>query len=286
VAGSDTAAELPLTAAVDYLKEQLAGAIETRVLVIAGSGLSGFLKAVEVSADVEYDTIPGVGESTVEGHAGKLVYGHAGEAKSPVLVMAGRRHIYEGIPAAQAAFLPMAVFQAFPQVQTLIVTNAAGGLNPFFKPGDFMVISDQVNWMFRNPLIGKNREEIGPRFPDMCNVYTPELRQLAHNVALEQGIALHEGVYLAGTGPTYETWAEANMMKNVCGADAVGMSTVPEVIAAAHAGRRVLGISLISNLQSVPAVTSHQEVIDAARHAEKPFMKLMNGILEQLNAGA
>ena len=146
-----------------------------------------------------------------------------------------------------------------------------------------MLISDQVNWSFRNPLIGQNREEHGPRFPDMCNVYSRRLRRLARSVALRQGTALREGVYVAMQGPSYETRAEVAMLRHLIGADAVGMSTVPEAIVAAHAGREVLGISFISNTLTVPAVTSHAEVVENSRLVESRFSALLLGLLPELH---
>jgi purine-nucleoside phosphorylase len=250
-----------------------------RVLVIAGSGLGGFVRSVAVEKSLSYSEVPHFGASTVAGHAGQLVQGRSGQA--PLLVMNGRRHLYEGISPQQATLLLRAVLLAFP-VQTVIVSNAAGGLNPKFQVGDLMLISDHINWMFRNPLIGRNVDAWGPRFPDASELYPRELRQFAKEVALEVGVALREGVYLGGLGPSYETRAEVHMLRAIHGADAVGMSTVPETLVCAHMGRRVLGISYISNLLTQPAVTTHEEVMENARLVEEKFTRLLGALVPRL----
>lgn len=261
----------------------IAAALEptSRVLVIAGSGLGGFVRSVEVERSLPYADIPHVGRSTVVGHAGLLIQGRISDTR--VLVMNGRRHLYEGISASQATLLLRAILSVFP-IDVVVVSNAAGGLNPTFEVGDLMLISDHINWMFRNPLIGKNIEGWGPRFPDASRLYSPELRTLARQVALEVGIVLREGVYLGGLGPSYETRAEVHMLRAIHGADAVGMSTVPETLVAAHMGRRVLGISFISNLLTRPAVTTHEEVMENARLVEDKFTRLLRGLIPRLKA--
>jgi purine-nucleoside phosphorylase len=251
-----------------------------RVLVIAGSGLGGFVRSVKVDTTVSYAEIPHVGASTVAGHAGVVVQGKVG--KSDIFLFNGRRHLYEGISPQAATLLLRAMLVAFP-IQTVIISNAAGGLNPTFTVGDLMLISDHINWMFRNPLIGRNVDEWGPRFPDASELYSRELRSLAKEVALEIGLLLREGVYLGGLGPSYETRAEVTMLRLVFGADAVGMSTVPETLVANHMGRRVLGISFISNLLTVPAVTTHEEVMENARLVESKFTRLLSALVPRLS---
>jgi purine-nucleoside phosphorylase len=265
------------------VRKALPEAADVRVLVIAGSGLGGFVKSVASERELQYHNIPGIGGSTVEGHAGKLVFAHAGADRTPILLMAGRRHLYEGLSAAEASRLPQSILQAFPNVRSVVISNAAGGLNPTFAVGDLMLISDQVNWMFKNPLVGPNREEWGPRFPDVCDIYSNKLRELAKQSARELGITLRQGVYIAMHGPSYETRAEVAMTRHLLGADAVGMSTVPEALVASHAGRQVLGISFISNMLTAPAVTSHDEVVSNAALVEERFAGLINGLLPQLH---
>jgi purine-nucleoside phosphorylase len=263
--------------AAKFLAERLDAS--PKVLVIAGSGLGGFVRSVAVEKKVPYAEIPHFGASTVAGHAGILVQGQV--SNTPLFVMNGRRHLYEGISPQQSTLLLRALLLAFP-VQVVLVSNAAGGLNPKFQIGDLMLISDHINWMFCNPLIGKNIEQWGPRFPDASELYSRELREKAKQVGLRVGVPLREGVYLGGLGPSYETRAEVQMLRSIYGADAVGMSTVPETLVTNHMGRRVLGISFISNLLTVPAVTTHEEVMENARLVEEKFTKLLTAILPQL----
>ncbi len=269
--------------AADEIRRQLPGANRATVLVIAGSGLGGFVKSISASSELAYDAIFGIGGSTVAGHAGRLMVAEAGDMHTPLLVMSGRRHLYEGLTAAEAARLPRAVMLAFPQIKRVVVSNAAGGLNPTFSVGDLMVISDHVNWMFKNPLVGPNSDAWGPRFPDASDIYSRCLRELAVATATEHNIPLRHGVYVAMHGPSYETRAEINMLRNILGADAVGMSTVPEALIAAHMGREVLGISFISNLLVNPAVTTHKEVVENARLVEEKFSKLLTALLPELH---
>lgn len=276
-------ASLVESAAVE-IRRLIPGAEKASILVIAGSGLGGFVKAVTATEVVEYGSIPGIGQSTVVGHAGRLMVAEAGDSRTPVLVMSGRRHLYEGLTAAEASRLARAVFLAFPNIRRMVVSNAAGGLNPTFAVGDLMVISDHVNWMFKNPLFGPNRNEWGPRFPDASDIYTKSLRQIAFNVAGKLHIPLRQGTYVAMHGPSYETRAEVNMLRNIVGADAVGMSTVPEALIAAHMGREVLGISFISNMLLERAVTTHEEVVQNARLVEDRFNALLTGLLPELHA--
>ncbi|MCX7624608.1 MAG: purine-nucleoside phosphorylase [Candidatus Sumerlaeaceae bacterium] len=252
---------------------------EAKVLVIAGSGLGGFVRSVVPELAADYSDIPHFGASTVAGHAGRLVLGRVGE--TPIFLMCGRRHLYEGISPQQAVLLLRALLVAFP-LEIVVVSNAAGGLNPKFEVGDLMLISDHINWMFRNPLVGRNEEQWGPRFPDASELYSRKLREIAKRVAREIGILLREGVYVGGLGPTYETRAEVHMLRTIHGADAVGMSTVPETLVAAHMGRKVLGISFISNLLTVPAVTTHEEVMENSRLVEQKFSRLLTALIPRI----
>jgi len=254
---------------------------EAQVLVVAGSGLGGFVRSVEVIQSVPYSDLPQVGASTVAGHAGTLVYGTVSGV--PLFLMNGRRHLYEGISPQTSTFLLRALLVAKP-VRVVVLSNAAGGLNRCFQVGDLMLISDHINWMFRNPLRGKNVDAWGPRFPDCSEIYSARLRALARTVALEAGIPLREGVYLGGLGPSYETRAEVQMLRGVFAADAVGMSTVHEALVARHMGREVLGISFISNLLTEPAVTTHEEVMENARLVEDKFARLLKALLPKLVA--
>jgi purine-nucleoside phosphorylase len=213
----------------------------------------------------------------VEGHAGELIIGTL-EGK-PVVVMSGRFHLYEGHEPQTVTF-PIRVMKEL-GVETILVTNAAGGVNESYQAGDLMLIRDHINLMFRNPLIGPNDPELGVRFPDMSSAYDPELRALARRVAEEQGVRLQEGVYAAVLGPSYETPSEIRMIRKM-GGDAVGMSTVPEVIVARHAGIRVLGISCITNMAAgiLPQPLSHEEVMETANRVKATFIRLVKGIIQ------
>lgn len=216
--------------------------IEPRVGIILGTGLGNFADRIEDSVRIPYEAIPHFPTSTVDTHAGELVLGRA--ANKPVIALSGRFHYYEGYSMARVTF-PVRVAKAL-GIDTLIVSNAAGGMNPQFAAGDLMVITDHINLMGDNPLIGPNDDRLGPRFPDMSEPYAKELVALAERAALEQGVRLQRGAYLAVAGPCLETRAEYRFMRGI-GADAVGMSTVPEVIVAIHAGLRVLGFSAITD---------------------------------------
>ncbi len=256
---------------------------EARVLVVAGSGLGGFVRSVQVVQSAPYAELPHVGASTVAGHAGTLVYGIVND--TPLFLMNGRRHLYEGISPQTSTLLLRALLVAKP-IRVVVLSNAAGGLNRCFQVGDLMLISDHINWMFRNPLRGRNVEAWGPRFPDCSEIYSARLRALARALALEIGINLREGVYLGGLGPSYETRAEVQMLRGVFAADAVGMSTVHEALVARHMDREVLGISFISNLLTEPAVTTHEEVMENARLVEDKFSRLLNALVPKLAAEA
>jgi len=247
--------------------------------IILGTGLGGLAREIDVTATVEYGDIPGFPLSTVESHAGRLLCGTLGG--KPVIAMQGRFHRYEGYSLQQVTF-PVRVLRAL-GAETLIVSNACGGMREEWAPGDLMLISDHINLLGDNPLVGPNDERLGVRFPDMSAPYDAELRSLARAVAAEQGTVLREGVYVAVTGPNLETRAEYRMLRGI-GADVVGMSTVPEVIVAVHAGMRVLGVSIITD-QCIPETLEPAElatIIATAARAEPRFAALVRGVMERL----
>lgn len=273
----------------DYLQSELPEASRVRVLVVAGSGLGGFARSVAASKSASYADLPHVGASTVVGHSGTLVYGTLGVADAQdtapeLLLMAGRRHLYEGVGAYNSTLVVRGLLIAFPSIKSVIISNAAGGLNRTFDVGDLMLISDHVNLTYKNPLIGPNREDWGPRFPDLSDLYSRRLRAIARAAALAEGLKLREGVYLAGHGPSYETRAEVGMLRHMMGGDAVGMSTALEALVCAHMGREVLGISFISNLLTEPAVTTHEEVMENSRKVEADFGRLVSRVVRELAA--
>ena len=247
--------------------------------VILGSGLGDYAEALEDAVKLPYSEIPGFPRSTVAGHAGMWCCGTLYGKR--VVMMQGRFHYYEGYGMKDVT-LPVRVMQKI-GVKTLIVTNAAGGVNLSYHPGDLMVIGDMFSMTAQNPLIGPNLDAFGPRFPDMSCAFDKELRALAHECANEQGFALREGVYAQMTGPTYETPAEIRMLRTL-GADAVGMSTVPEVIVARHGGMRVLGISCITNMAAgiLDQPLNHAEVTETANRVKGQFRSLLDGIIEKM----
>jgi purine-nucleoside phosphorylase len=263
--------------AAQYIRTQYPTA--PQIGLILGSGLGVIAELVENATVIAYHDIPHFPVSTVEGHAGELLLGtiHG----KHVLLMKGRFHLYEGYGVDVVSF-PVRVMKEL-GVQTLIVTNAAGGVNTSYEVGDLMVIKDHINFTFRNPLIGPNFNELGVRFPDMSEAYSRRLQQTAHEVASEQGLKLPEGVYAGLTGPTYETPAEIRMLRTL-GADAVGMSTVAEVIVARHAGIEVLGFSCISNMAAgiLDQPLSHQEVMETTERVKPKFLQLILGIVAKL----
>ena len=254
--------------------------IKPQLAVILGSGLGALADEVEIDAVFPYEEIPGFPVSTVEGHAGRLVLGKL--SGKNIVVMQGRFHYYEGYPMSKIVF-PIRVLHSL-GARSLIVTNAAGGLNPNFEPGDVMLITDHINTMGTNALIGPNEDEIGLRFPDMTHTYAPDLRALVKNISQREGISLQEGVYAAVSGPTFETPAERRYLR-IIGGDAVGMSTVPEVSAANHAGMRILGFSAITNKATGDAdqqPDSHVEVMAMAQVAGKKLIKLVRAVIEAM----
>lgn len=247
--------------------------------VILGSGLGDYAEALEDAVKLPYSEIPGFPRSTVAGHAGMWCCGTLYGKR--VVMMQGRFHYYEGYGMKDVT-LPVRVMQKI-GVKTLIVTNAAGGVNLGYHPGELMVIGDMFSMTAQNPLIGPNLDAFGPRFPDMSCAFDKELRTLAHKCANEQGFALREGVYAQMTGPTYETPAEIRMLRTL-GADAVGMSTVPEVIVARHGGMRVLGISCITNMAAgiLDQPLNHAEVTETANRVKGQFRNLLDRIIEKM----
>lgn len=260
---------------VAYINEKTNN-FNPEIALILGSGLGDFADDFSDMV-IPYGDIPGFEASTVKGHKGQLVF--ATIAGKRVVMMQGRYHYYEGHPIQRVVY-PIKVFKKL-GVKNLIVTNAAGGINREFNASDLMLITDHINFMHVNPLIGPNDEDLGPRFPDMTDVYKKDLQELAMDVAKKLNINLKKGVYLASSGPNYETPAETRMIK-MLGADAVGMSTVPEATVANYCGIKVLGISCISNAAAgiTGEVLSHQEVIDAANAAKSKFKSLLLEIIK------
>ncbi len=253
-----------------------------QVAIILGSGLGGMAASVESAKIIPYDDIPDWPVSTVIGHQGHLVVGKF-ESKE-VIVMQGRVHYYEGYSMAQVV-LPIRVLQRL-GIEILIVTNAAGAVNPSYTPGDLMLISDHINLIGMaglNPLRGPNLDELGPRFPDMSQAYDKTLMELARKVAAEEKITLQEGVYICLAGPSFETPADLRYLR-IIGADAVGMSTVPEVITARHGGVRVLGVSGLSNKANLDGqtTTTHEEVLEAGQKIAPKLTTLIAGVLGRL----
>ena len=253
-----------------------------RVGLILGSGLNALAESVQGSDIIPYGDVPNWPVSTVEGHMGRLVIGELEE--QIVLVMQGRIHFYEGYGMSQIT-LPVRVMQRL-GIEILFVTNAAGGVNPNFVPGDVMLITDHLNLMGMtgaNPLMGPNIDALGPRFPDMSQAYDRELMGITRQVAMKENIELHEGVYCGLSGPSFESPADLRFLSMV-GADAVGMSTVPEVIVARHGGMRVLGFSGISNKANLDGstVTTHEEVMEAGKVISPKIEKIIRGVLRSL----
>jgi purine-nucleoside phosphorylase len=257
------------------------GGLQPRVALILGSGLGGLADELDQAVVVPYATIPGFPPSTVVGHRGELAIGRL--AGQPVAVLRGRFHFYEGYSMQQVTF-PVRVLRAL-GCDTLIVTNAAGGLRPDWAVGDLMRITDQIflpGAAGHHPLRGENDDRLGPRFPAMVGAFDAELANLAHEVANQQGTTLRAGVYVMVAGPSFESGAELRMLR-AWGADAVGMSTAPEVVVARHMGMRVLGISLVTNL-ALPdgAPANHEEVLEAGEAAKPKFGALLKGVLARL----
>ncbi|GAB6087804.1 purine-nucleoside phosphorylase [Alkaliphilus crotonatoxidans] len=260
--------------AAEFLKKEVNGPLQ--IGLILGSGLGILADEIENPTAIPYNRIPHFPVSTVEGHAGELVFGKLNNKM--VMAMKGRFHYYEGYTMEEVTF-PVRVMKAL-GIDTIIVTNAAGGVNRSFSPGDLMIITDHINFAFNNPLMGKNESMLGPRFPDMSQAYDSNLIDLAQRAAKEINLPVQKGVYTYFSGPTYETPAEIRMV-DFFGGDAVGMSTVPEVMAAIHGGQRVLGISCISNMAAgiLPQPLSHDEVIETTQRVKQQFVDYVKTIL-------
>ena len=274
-----------MTVTTDVAKQDAVRAIRSRtalvpdVAVILGTGLGALAEQLKAEATIPYEQIPGFPLSTVETHAGRLLLGTLGGKN--VAMMQGRFHRYEGYTLRQIAF-PVRTLRAL-GAKTLIVSNVSGGMHPLWATGDLVLLSDHINLLGDNPLVGANDDTEGPRFPDMSAPYDAELRRLAREVALEHKIILREGVYVAVPGPNLETRAEYRMLRAL-GADLVGMSTVPEVITAVHQGMRVLGLSIITDtcLPDALEPTSVEQIIAVARGAEPKLAAVVRGVLERL----
>ena len=254
-------------------------ALVPEVGIILGTGLGGLAREIAVEAEVPYQDVPGFPLSTVETHAGKLLLGTLGGRR--VVAMQGRFHRYEGYDLRQVTF-PVRVLHAL-GARTLVVSNACGGMHPLWAPGDLVLISDHINLLGDNPLVGPNDERLGPRFPDMSAPYDPELCALARRAALDLGITLREGVYVAVPGPNLETRAEYRMLRAI-GADVVGMSTVPEVLVANHQGMRTVGISIITD-QCLPDALEPADIgkiIATAGRAEPQLTRLVTALVERM----
>ncbi|MBL8100600.1 MAG: purine-nucleoside phosphorylase [Anaerolineales bacterium] len=262
------------------IKKQIS--IQPMAGIILGSGLNGLADSVSDAVTIAYSDLPNFPVSTVHGHVGRFVIGMLED--KPVLVMQGRIHYYEGYTMGETT-LPVRIMQRL-HIPSLIVTNAAGGVNPNFSPGDVMLITDQLNLMGMsglNPLMGPNLDELGPRFPDMSQPYDRELCDLTRKVAKENKITLQEGVYAGLSGPSFESPADLRFLRLI-GVDAVGMSTVPEVIVARHGGMRALGLSGISNKANLDGstITTHEEVIEAGKVITPKIEKIIRGVLRGL----
>jgi purine-nucleoside phosphorylase len=263
---------------VDFIRKKYTGAPDAGIVL--GSGLGNFLSEINIEVSISYKDIPHFPVSTVEGHEGKLVFGELGGKK--IVAMAGRFHYYEGYAPAEVVY-PIRVMK-FLGIKTLLLSNAAGGVNTAFSVGDLMLINDHISMSIVNPLLGKNENELGPRFPDMTEPYSKQLIQLAKTVGEEEGISLKEGVYFGVTGPTFETPAEYKMIK-ILGADAVGMSTVQENIVANHMGLPVFAVSVITDMgirEDMSTPITHEEVLEAAKHAEPKLTTLFKKLVEKL----
>ncbi len=263
--------------AVDYLRVKVS--TQFKVGVVLGSGLGSFTDGIKVTAEIPYKEIPHFPVSTVEGHSGKLIFGKLG--KVDLVVLSGRFHYYEGYTPAEVVF-PIRVLKLL-GVSQLFLSNAAGGVHPNFKVGDLMIIRDHISFAIQNPLLGKNMDEFGPRFPDMSEPYAKWLIDRAFSIGKELDIDLKQGVYFGVTGPTFETRSEYKMIKFV-GADAVGMSTVQEVIVAVHCGMEVFAMSVITDLgiRDEENAITHQEVLDAANEAAPKLTAVFKKMIENL----
>ena len=264
-----------IKAAADYIRARIS--LRPTIGLVLGSGLGGYADTLEEAVRIPYSEIPNFPVPTIPGHSGALVFGR--KCGQEVVVLQGRIHYYEGLTQREIT-LPIRVLAAL-GIKTVVLTNACGGVNLGFKPGDLMLISDHINFSGANPLIGPNMDEFGVRFPDMSDLYTASLRAKIKDTAQKAGISLQEGVYAMYSGPNYETPAEIRMFR-IMGADTVGMSTVPEAIVAGHCGRQVVGISCVTNMAAgvLPVKLSHEEVTETANRVKAVFQKLIDLIVE------
>lgn len=261
----------------DFIKTKTR--IKPEIGIILGTGLGALAKEISKEAEIPYDQIPHFPISTVESHAGRLIFGKI--ADKPVMAMQGRFHYYEGYSMQQITF-PVRVMKNL-GAHTLLVSNACGGMNPLFTPGDIMVITDHINLFGDNPLIGLNDDSLGPRFPDMSEPYTKDLIELVEQIALEEKIKIQKGVYVALSGPSLETRAEYRFLRAI-GADVVGMSTIPEVIVAVHSSMKVLGLSVVTDACFPDALkpVNIQEILRVAAEAEPKLTLLMKRVVERM----
>ncbi len=262
----------------DFIKNKIAGEIP-QIAIILGTGLGELVHSIAIEKEISYSDIPNFPVSTVEGHSGKLIFGKLGG--KDIIAMQGRFHFYEGYDMKEVTF-PIRIFQAL-GIKYLFVSNAAGGMNSSFEVGDIMLIEDHINMFPEHPLRGKNHKELGVRFPDMSKAYDKDLRVLATGIAKENNIKLQYGVYVGTQGPTFETPAEYNYFK-IIGGDAVGMSTVPEVIVANHAGMKVLAFSIITDLGVIGKIVevTHEDVQIAANEAQPKMAFIMQEVIKKL----
>lgn len=266
-----------MSKSIDYIKGKIKN--QPEIGIVLGSGLGDFADSIEDKIEIPYTEIPGFPVSTVKGHDGKLIFGKINSKE--VCVMKGRIHYYEGYDIKEVVY-PIEVLAGL-GIKTLILTNAAGGVNTDFEPADLMIINDHINIMGKNPLIGPNDEDLGPRFPDMTDLYNKDLIEVAEKSAKKLGIDIQEGVYMYFTGPSYETAAEVRMAR-ILGADAVGMSTVPEAIIARHRGLKILGISTITNMSTgiLDTPLDHTEVVEVGQEVAGKFKELLKEIIEEI----
>lgn len=267
-----------LQEATGYLKKY-AGKTP-RTAVVLGSGLGNFIQEIEVAQEIEYDEIPHFPVSTVEGHHGKLIFGSI--AGKQIIAMSGRFHFYEGYNP-EAVVFPIRVLKSL-GIRTLLISNAAGGVDPSFRVGELMIITDHISFAVVNPLLGPNDDRLGPRFPDMSEPYKKHLIAKARAIAQQLGVTVKEGIYFGVTGPTFETRAEYRMI-HLLGGSAVGMSTVQEVIAANHAGMDVFAMSVITDIgiREEDNIITHEEVLQAAREAEPKFSSIFRELVKSLD---
>jgi purine-nucleoside phosphorylase len=263
--------------AAEFLQSSLS--IRPQVAVVLGSGLGAFADTLDNPKVIPYHDIPGWPQSTAVGHAGKMVAGMVSGV--PVIALAGRAHLYEGYTAQQAVYGVRALAKV--GVKSIVLTNAAGGVNPAFGPGTLVLISDHINLQGQNPLIGPNDDSLGPRFPDMSEAYSKRYREIARAAATEMGLEMPEGVYAALSGPNYETPAEIRYLRAI-GADLVGMSTVPETIAANHMGLKVLGISCVTNAAAgvIDQKLDHKEVLEVGERMKGTMVELLRRVSPRL----